>query len=149
MGFKLDMLLNPDFDVTTLKTLATEDTQVRAIYTHLWLEKSQAEVAEFFLVSQSTISRWLVKAFTPKPETQTSPSRCFTAEDIRFLTDLVNEQPLLYLKKIADILEQARNIKVSIFTIHRALVNQGYTYKKFQKVVRRAKREPIVNFVVR
>ncbi|KAL0209890.1 hypothetical protein P9112_009974 [Eukaryota sp. TZLM1-RC] len=60
------MLLNPETDIRTLKNHASEDTQVRAIYTYLWLDKTQSEVAEFFLVSQSTISRWLERKFSRK-----------------------------------------------------------------------------------
>ncbi|KAL0207153.1 hypothetical protein P9112_012864 [Eukaryota sp. TZLM1-RC] len=66
MPLTFDLLCDPNINLLQLTHHASEDTKVGAVWTNLWLEKSQVEVASLYAVNQSTLSRWIRQAFCPK-----------------------------------------------------------------------------------
>ncbi|KAL0244779.1 hypothetical protein GEMRC1_008861 [Eukaryota sp. GEM-RC1] len=129
MGYTFQMLLDPAIDLRNLKCHASEDTKVRAIYTYLWLEKTQVQVAQFFLIDQSTLSRWLFKAFSPVDSSDEHHNRKLSDEDIEYIKEVLNNNAVLYLTEMVDMLRDNRGVDVSPSTVHRALVHAGFTYK--------------------
>ncbi|KAL0215864.1 hypothetical protein P9112_008048 [Eukaryota sp. TZLM1-RC] len=147
MPYTFDMFFNTQVDFRTLNVRASEDTKVRADWTCFYHEKTQAEVAEFFLVNQSTISRWIVEAFEDKDDDKDLKIRGkIKAGDFQYIKNVLENDPLLYLIEIAQLLKHHRGKTVFISCIHRALVKMGYTHKRCKMLVRRTKTNLIKQF---
>ncbi|KAL0242413.1 hypothetical protein GEMRC1_004976 [Eukaryota sp. GEM-RC1] len=119
-------------DIKSMKLHASEDTKIRAVYTCLFLGKSQSEVANFFWVHQSTISRWIHQFFN-RDSLQRCSSRTsvLTESDGHFIQQVLEENPLQFLKEIRRLLATERGKLVSVSTIHRYLVEkQNFSSKK-------------------
>ncbi|KAL0213925.1 hypothetical protein P9112_006109 [Eukaryota sp. TZLM1-RC] len=155
MGATIDLLLSGN-DLRLLKVHASEDTKIRAVYTLVFLEKTQQDVAEYYCVAQSTVSTWLRQVFpssesTPNPTSrnlfQTPSSRHKLNEtESSFILQLVKEQPLLFLREIGKLVFTKFRKKVSVTTVHRLLIKNNFTHKKCANLMRRAKKELIHNF---
>ncbi|KAL0218564.1 hypothetical protein P9112_004217 [Eukaryota sp. TZLM1-RC] len=132
--------------LSSLRYHTSEDTRVRALYTVLFLGRTQTEVGQLFWVHQTTISKWVHDLF--EPNNKSAISRCvLTDADGEFLDHLLNTRPLLFLREIKTILEIHSNKQVSVSTIHRFLVEKrNFTRKKARMVVQKAKAEPIHSF---
>ncbi|KAL0243363.1 hypothetical protein GEMRC1_005924 [Eukaryota sp. GEM-RC1] len=118
----------------------------------LFLEKTQQEVAEFYLVSQSTVSRWIVEAFEDKDDKGNTSDLYrgkLQPEDITFIQQVLETDPLLYLREIVSLVKRFCNKTVSISCIHRSLVKIGYSHKRCKMLVKRAKQQLIQNFEVK
>ncbi|KAL0209896.1 hypothetical protein P9112_009980 [Eukaryota sp. TZLM1-RC] len=139
MGATFDLLLS-GVDIRTLKLHASEDTKVRAIYTLIFLHKTQSTVAEYFCVSQSTIHRWLHEIFPerrnsspaaalfPDPNSSAKPSRKLSTDDeVTFILQLITAQPLLFLREIKKLCRTNFGKTVSVATIHRTLIENNFT----------------------
>ncbi|KAL0229269.1 hypothetical protein GEMRC1_013888 [Eukaryota sp. GEM-RC1] len=148
MGYTYDMLFDANVDIRQLCCNASEDTIVRAVWTYYWLGKTQAQIAEYYCVSQPTISRWIASAFENKKpnEEELDPRLKLSAADLSFIQNTLHLHPLLYLREIASLVHKERGKKVSVSTIQRALVSMGYTHKRCRALVRRAKLELILSF---
>ncbi|KAL0251622.1 hypothetical protein GEMRC1_000834 [Eukaryota sp. GEM-RC1] len=115
----------------------------------LFLDISQAQIAIHYGVSQSTTSKWISKAFDAASCPQSSDDKSrgkLSDEDIKYIIEILESDPLLYLREIVDLLGTNRNIIVSITTVHRALVREGYTHVRCRMLVKRAKSDPILSF---
>ncbi|KAL0248072.1 hypothetical protein GEMRC1_003309 [Eukaryota sp. GEM-RC1] len=133
-----NLLCDPNVDLYKLNHHASEDTKVRAVWTYLWLEKTQAEVASFYAIHQSTLSRWISQAFKPEA-THLKDISILDEDDRRFILTTLEQTPDLYLREIVDLLVEVRNKVVSVTTIHRFLIHSGYSWKRCQILVKRAK----------
>ncbi|KAL0241284.1 hypothetical protein GEMRC1_006519 [Eukaryota sp. GEM-RC1] len=114
MGFTYNMLLNPDIDFRTMCTNASEDTICRAVWTYFFLDISQAQMALHYCVSQSTISKWISKALDAAscPQSSDDNSRGkLSDEDIKYIIDILESDPLLYLREIVDLLDTKKEPK--------------------------------------
>ncbi|KAL0245112.1 hypothetical protein GEMRC1_009192 [Eukaryota sp. GEM-RC1] len=106
MPFSFDILLT-GVDLRLLRTTASEDTKVRAVYTHLFLGETQQSVSKFFHCHQSTLSRWtgiyFKKLDSAQDEVAVSPSSSVshplpgTIES--YVLNLVEQDPLLFCGK--------------------------------------------------
>ncbi|KAL0241494.1 hypothetical protein GEMRC1_006729 [Eukaryota sp. GEM-RC1] len=145
MTLSFDLLCDPEVDLFTLTHHASEDTKVRAVWTYLWLEKTQAEVSSYYAINQSTLSRWVRQAFKPK-ESHLRDISILDDHDRDFILTTLEETPELYLREIVELLLHQRHKSVSVSTIHRFLIHSGYSWKRCQILVKRAKRSLIVAF---
>ncbi|KAL0221840.1 hypothetical protein RCL1_001694 [Eukaryota sp. TZLM3-RCL] len=126
-------------DLRSLRYHTSLDTRVRAIYTLLFLQKSQSEVAEVFWVHQTTISKWMKKLFT-EDLVSVPDTGLLSDADGEFLENGIASRPLLFLREIKSIVNKHLNKNLSVPTIHRFLVvKRKWTRKKAQIVVRKAK----------
>ncbi|KAL0214724.1 hypothetical protein P9112_006908 [Eukaryota sp. TZLM1-RC] len=165
MGLSFDLLLSSP-DLRSLSVRPSEDTKVRAVYTYLFLGCTQKRTAELFSVSQSSISKWvkyylsiksrqeriLAGLYVSDEETtdddcSSHDPRCvLTSEEALELLDFVEKDPLSFLREIRTFVRSQFNKSISITTVHRILVRHGYSYKKCQTLVRRAKLSLITQF---
>ncbi|KAL0239894.1 hypothetical protein GEMRC1_010002 [Eukaryota sp. GEM-RC1] len=132
---------------------ATEDTKVRALYTYFFLGKTQSQVASFFWIHQTLLGKWIKKLFTQQldnPDDGEGSSRSLlTSEDGDFIEGILSRHPLLFLREIKRIVLSQLNKNVSVSTIHRFLVQKrGWTRKRCQVIVRKAKAELIHSFSI-
>ncbi|KAL0242384.1 hypothetical protein GEMRC1_004947 [Eukaryota sp. GEM-RC1] len=126
---------------------ASEDTKTRAVYTYFWLNKTQEEVAFFFNVKQSTISRWISSAFEDKDSYKTSGNvGVLDSDDKSFIKSVLDADPPLYLREIVGLISIHRNKDVSVSTIQRAIASLNYTRKRCVALVRRARIQLITKF---
>ncbi|KAL0219413.1 hypothetical protein P9112_005066 [Eukaryota sp. TZLM1-RC] len=165
MGLSFDLLLTSP-DLKSLSVRPTEDTKVRAVYTYLYLGCTQRQTAELFSISQSSISKWVSYYLTLKTRQEkilaglyvseeesadedclSYDSRCIlTSEKEEELLAFVEKDPLSFLREIRSFVRSKFDKTISITTVHRILVRHGYSYKKCQNLVRRAKLLLITKF---
>ncbi|KAL0209898.1 hypothetical protein P9112_009982 [Eukaryota sp. TZLM1-RC] len=135
-------------DVKKLKSHVSEDTVTRAVYTYLFLNESQKAVAKFFLVHQSTVSRWVKQYFagldplvnSPETSNTTTPRSNATPLHIQqYIRDLVKEDPLTFLREVTYLVQIYHDFSISVSTVHRILIKHGFTCKKVTTIMRRAK----------
>ncbi|KAL0239805.1 hypothetical protein GEMRC1_009913 [Eukaryota sp. GEM-RC1] len=147
MGYTFDMLLSCH-ELASLRVNASEDTKVRACYSYLFLEGSQATVAKYFCISQSTLSRWIQTLFSSESTESTSANtrQLLSPAEVSFILSTVQEDPLLYLREIKARLFRFSGRVCSISTIHRSLVSSGFSRKRCRSMIRKAKVQLILNF---
>ncbi|KAL0228818.1 hypothetical protein GEMRC1_013438 [Eukaryota sp. GEM-RC1] len=139
------MLFDSLSDFKKRSVNASEDTMTRVVYTYFWLNKTQQE-AFFFVVRQSTISRWIT-AFEDKDAFSIVANLdLLTTEDKAFIKSVLDSDPLLYLREIVDLTALHCNKHVSVSTVQRAIVSLGYTRKRCLALVRRARIQLITRF---
>ncbi|KAL0205362.1 hypothetical protein P9112_000669 [Eukaryota sp. TZLM1-RC] len=128
--------------------LLLEDTVTRTVYTYLFLNDSQKAVAKYFLVDQSTVSRWVKQYFagldplvnSPETSNTTTPRSNATPLHIQqYILDLVKEDPLTFLRGVTYLVQIYDDFSISVSTVHRILIKHGFDRKKVTTIMQRAK----------
>ena len=94
---------------------------------------SVRSVAQRFAVSAPTVSRYVAKhrnEATLQPKTAPGAKKRLSPDQLTALENALQNQPDATLQERRLWLEKEHGVCVSVATVHRILVQQGYTYKK-------------------
>lgn len=88
-----------------------------------------------FGVSAATSVRYVAEqrdsgSVTPKAQGRPPGRFGKLAAQMDFLIEVVRAEPDITLRELADALEDARRVRVSLTAVHKALARAGYSYKK-------------------
>ena len=88
-----------------------------------------------FGVSAATSVRYVAEqrdsgSVTPKAQGRPPGRFDKLAAQMDFLIEVVRAEPDITLRELADALEDARRVRVSLTAVHKALARAGYSYKK-------------------
>jgi transposase len=94
---------------------------------------SVRSVAQRFAVSAPTVSRYVAKQkreATLQPKTPPGAKKRLSPDQLTALENALQDQPDATLVERCLWLEKEHGVSISVATVHRVLVDLGYTYKK-------------------
>ncbi|KAL0239988.1 hypothetical protein GEMRC1_010096 [Eukaryota sp. GEM-RC1] len=133
-------------ELRSLKTHASEDTRVRACAALLF---NSEEVARFYSVSQSTVSRWLKDSLDSSPDENRGRKRILSDEEVSTLLEVIDSTPLLFLRELQQLAVTYFGKSVCLSSIRRVLQRAGLSHKAASHVIKHTKRNLIVMFEIR
>ncbi|KAL0248784.1 hypothetical protein GEMRC1_004018 [Eukaryota sp. GEM-RC1] len=114
MGFDYSHVLN-GHEILSSKIQASPDTKARAMSCLLLHGLTQNDIAFFYHVSQSTISRWKTEMMSDTDDeiVCTRTSRILTEVQVKTVVDWVIDNPHIYLRELQQYIYSTFDILIS------------------------------------
>ncbi|KAI9336481.1 hypothetical protein DFJ73DRAFT_850252 [Zopfochytrium polystomum] len=119
--------------LNTVNSHASEETKLHAMYTYHFLGYSIREIAQIYGKSPSTILEWIRtfdKSGNLAQKQRETVSRKFTAHQVEWIMQFLNEKPLSFLDEAKSSFKSFWGRDISITSIWRIIHDAGLTWKR-------------------
>lgn len=131
------------------KKHAGSDVIYHCLYGYFFLKKSKAELSRIYNKHHCTIAKWIATYLEHgyhKRITSDKVFRKFDMEKRKWLTDLYDNNPMVYLDEAKGLFQNKFNIQISVSSICIILHREGYTWKKIERRAIQIRERDIIHF---
>lgn len=116
---------------------ASDNTKYHALYGYYFLGLTKTKLGELYAKSKQTIANWIdefeKEGTVARKSNKDKIYRKFGHDKRKYLLDLYNKRPVLYLEEAKELFHKRFGLSISVSSIHTILREGGLTWKVLER----------------